>query len=116
MVQQTEQFLAQPSRSAPVVKSLPLETLSYSCMASADPHNLILEGDCRQFSSHVPVSCTLTSGRSEPDSLDLTLGHSFVVRRTIWKIQIWRHGRFGLWVEIFGSRGLSSLCLLLEMK
>lgn len=29
LVQQTEQFLAQPSRSASVVKSLPLETLSY---------------------------------------------------------------------------------------
>lgn len=69
-------------------------------------HNLILGGDYRQFSSYVPVGCILSSGYSEPDSLDLTLGHSFVVRRTIWKIQIWRHCRFALWVEIFGFRGV----------
>lgn len=75
-------------------------------MANVDPHNLILEGDCRQFSSYRPVSCTLSSGCSEPDSLDLTLGHSFVARRTIWKIQIWKHSGFGHWVEIFGSRGV----------
>lgn len=52
------------------------------------------------------VAHLLVSGHAEPDSLDLTLGNSSVARWTIWKIQVWRHGRFGLCVEIFGFRGV----------
>lgn len=72
-VQQTEQLLAQPSRSAPGVKS-PSGDIAVRVWQMQIPTTRKQKVNAGIFRHVVPASHTFTSGCSETDSLDLTLG------------------------------------------